>query len=142
MEITETLKQDDLELEAFKAQVWPAADKEHYGDNQPAFLKKELTLIAKEEGKIVGYISVSVDTGVAQIEPLMVGTDLKGKGIGSKLLKAAEDKARSLGVHKVWIETGLDWNAKEFYEKHGYIVRTIMTNHTGGRDFVLMDKII
>ncbi len=142
MEITEVNQIDILELELFKSQVWPYADKKHYGENQPNFYKDTFTLIAKENNEIVGYISVIIDTGVAQIEPLMVKTDLQGKGIGTKLLQSAEEKAKGIGTHKMWLETGSDWLAKGFYEKHGYTLRTILPNHTGGREFVLMDKMI
>jgi ribosomal protein S18 acetylase RimI-like enzyme len=142
MEIIELNQSQLSELESFKSLVWPLADKEHYGENQPKFYKKEFTLVAKQDNEIVGYVSVVADTGVAQIEPLMVKIELKGKGIGTKLLETAERKAKSLGVHKVWIETGSDWLAKGFYEKHGYQVRTTLPNHTGGHEFVLMDKML
>lgn len=142
MKITESVNQDHSELEAFKGLVWPSADKEHYGDNQPNFSCGQFTLLAKDNDRIIGYISVAVDTGVAQIEPLMIHPEFQGKGIGSGLLRAAEEKAKSLGVHKVWLETGSDWKAKSFYEKHGYSVRTVLPNHTGGREFVLMDKML
>ena len=141
MEITSINPQQESELQAFKGLVWPAADKEHYGENQPKFYRNEFTLIAKDNDQIIGYISVIVDTGVAQIEPLMIKADLKGKGIGTRLLQEAEEKAKSLGAHKMWLETGSDWQAKGFYEKHGYQTRAILPNHTGGREFVLMDKI-
>lgn len=142
MEITEITQEQESELKIFKGLVWPEADKEHYGDAQPNFSRDEFTLIAKEDGEIIGYVSVIIDTGVAQIEPLMVKTDLKRKGIGTKLLQDAEEKAKSLGAHKIWLETGSDWQAKDFYEKHGYQVRTVLPNHSGGREFVLMDKMI
>ncbi len=142
MEIIELTPQDGAALESLKAKVWSAADKEHYGDNQPNFFRKEFTLIAKDANEVVGYITVIADSGVAQIEPLMVNPEMKGKGIGTRLLQASEEKAKSMGVHKVWLETGADWKARDFYEKHDYVVRTILPNHTGGRDFVLMDKVI
>lgn len=142
MEITELDQSQKSELGLFKSQVWPHADQEHYGENQPKFFKEEFTLIAKENGNVVGYVSVSIDTGVAHLEPLMVKTDLKGKGIGTKLLHTAEEKSKTLGAHKIWLETGSDWLAKKFYEKHGYHVRTVLPNHTDGCEFVLMDKIL
>lgn len=142
MEIIEIKSSDIQELELFKSQVWPLADKEHYGENQPNFYRNTFTLVAKENHDIIGYISVIIDTGIAQIEPLMVKTELKGKGVGTKLLKSAEEKSKEIGVHKIWLETGSDWLAKIFYEKHGYSVRVILPNHTGGRDFLLMDKMI
>lgn len=142
MEITELNQSQKSELELFKSQVWPLADQEHYDENQPEFLRNEFTLVAKENNEIIGYVSVIIDTGVAQIEPLMVKTDLKGTGIGTKLLNMAEEKAKTLGVHKIWLETGSDWLAKNFYQRHGYQVRSILPNHTGGREFLLMDKMI
>lgn len=142
MEITELNQSKNQELESFKALVWPLADKEHCGEILPRFFKEEFTLIAREGGEIVGYVSVIIDTGVAQIEPLMVKADLKGTGIGTRLLETAEVKAKASGAHKVWLETGSDWLAKRFYEKHGYQVRAVLPDHTGGREFVLMDKML
>lgn len=138
MQIIETFKPEALEQ--FKSKVWPSADREHYGERMPDFYKKEFTLVAIEGEEIVGYISVLIDSGVAQIEPLMV--EPRGKGIGSALILAAETKAKEIGVHKMWLETGSTWEAKKFYEKHGYVVRIILPNHTGGYEFVLMDKMI
>ncbi len=138
MQITETYNPETLEQ--FKAKVWPIADREHYGEQMPHFQKKEFTLVASEGEEIVGYISILIDSGVGQIEPLMV--DPRGKGIGSALIAGAEAKAKDMGVHKLWLETGSTWEAKKFYEKHGYSVRTILPNHTGGHEFVLMDKML
>ena len=142
MEITQITNQEESALDQFKSQVWPEADAEHYGNNQPAFFRDTMTLIAKDNNEIVGYITLIIDSGVAQIEPLMVKTELKGTGVGKQLLKAAEKKAKELGVHKIWLETGADWKAKGFYEHFGYSIRTTLPNHTGGREFVLMDKIL
>jgi GNAT superfamily N-acetyltransferase len=72
----------------------------------------------------------------------MVAIDRKGQGIGTALIKAVEEKAKSLGAHKIWLETGTTWKSKNFYEKNGYFVRTIMPNHTGNQDFVLLDKML
>lgn len=142
MELRPLHSNDAQALEVFKAAVWPVADKEHYGDQQPQFSRDELTLLATDGDAIAGYLTLIIDSGVAQIEPLMVAVDRKGHGIGTLLLEAAEAKAKELGVHKLWLETGADWKAKSFYEKHGFIVRAILPNHTGGREFVLMDKML
>lgn len=142
MEIRMYQQTDERALQVFKEQVWPNADVEHYGDNLPSFFKEELTFIAEENGAIVGYSTMIADSGVAQIEPLMVAVDRKGQGIGSALLVAVEAKAKQMGIHKLWLETGSDWKAKHFYEKSGFAVRSVLPNHIGGREFVLMDKMI
>lgn len=142
MEIIElnSLHTEDFNL--FKSEVWLSADKEHYGTNQPKFYKTNFTFIARKNSIIVGYISVVIDTGVAQIEPLMVKPSLQGQGIGTELLRYTENKIKTLGVHKIWLETGYSWLAKNFYLKNGYSVRTTLPNHTNQEDFVLMDKMI
>lgn len=142
MNIIEYTKNDYADLEAFKSLVWPAADREHYGANMPDFSKSEFTLIAKDGDTIVGYGTVSIDAGVAHFEPLMVATDRQGQGIGKALVKAREEKAKSLGAHKAWLETGATWKARAFHEKNGFVVRAILPNHIGHQDFVLMDKML
>lgn len=142
MNIIEFSSVDQEILDELKASSWPAADTEHYGDNQPGFFKKEFVLLAKGDEKATGYISVTCDSGIAKIEELIIRLDLKGNGIGTALLNAAEEKVKILGCHKIWLETGSDWKAKDFYLKQGYNIRTILPNHTGNREFVLMDKII
>ncbi|MCC7436278.1 GNAT family N-acetyltransferase [Candidatus Nomurabacteria bacterium] len=142
MKITKFEQSDFDKLEVFKSKAWPLADKEHYGENMPKFFNDKFTLVTEEDEKIIGYITVVCDSGVGQIEPLMVDPDKKGQGIGSQLLQEAENLAKDKGIHKLWLETGKDWKAKDFYLKHGYAIRTELSNHIGGHTFVLMDKII
>ncbi|MBP6857676.1 MAG: GNAT family N-acetyltransferase [Candidatus Pacebacteria bacterium] len=142
MKITKFEQSDFNALENLKIKAWSSADKEHYGDNQPNFFKETFTLIAKDDYEVVGYITIICDSGVAQIEPLMVDPDKKGQGIGSVLLQEAEKIAKEKSIHKLWLETGKDWKSKDFYIKHGYIIRVELPNHTGNYDFVLMDKMI
>ena len=47
---------------------------------------------------------------------------------------------KTLGAHKVSLETGVNWEARKIYEKLGYKVRTHLPNDFGHQEFVLMDK--
>ena len=80
IEYTDSLK---TSFEKLKASVWSGADKEHYGVNQPKFFRDTFTLVAKDDEEIIGYVTVIIDSGVAQIEPLMVAIDRKEQGIGN-----------------------------------------------------------
>jgi len=52
---------------------------------------------------------------------LFVEADGRGTGIGSELLRAAEDKLRENGVHSVALEVMVDnEHARQFYRDHGY----------------------
>ena len=44
---------------------------------------------------------------------------LRGHGLGSRLLLAAEDLAVSRGCRGSWLGT-FDFQARDFYERHGY----------------------
>ena len=53
------------------------------------------------------------------IKYLWVSSDLRRNGVGSRLLKAAEDEAKSRGAKYVFVDT-FDFQAPGFYVKHGY----------------------
>jgi GNAT superfamily N-acetyltransferase len=53
------------------------------------------------------------------ISALFVDEQYRGKGLGSWLLQYAEDKAKSIGIKLVHLDT-FDFQAKDFYFKHGY----------------------
>lgn len=81
--------------------------------------------VAEKDARIVGialvYPRYSTWKGVAlHLEDLIVTQDLRGTGIGSKLLKTVVDYAKELGVKRVSWDV-LDWNepAISFYEAKG-----------------------
>lgn len=53
------------------------------------------------------------------IEYLWVSEELRGRGFGSKLLEVAEKEAVLHDVKYVFVDT-FDFQAPEFYVKHGY----------------------
>lgn len=54
------------------------------------------------------------------IEYLWVSEELRGQGIGSHLLKAAEKEAVSRGAKYAFVDT-FSFQAPDFYTKHGYM---------------------
>lgn len=53
------------------------------------------------------------------ISYVVVSKELRGKHIGSELLKAAEDEAVKRGCKYAFVDT-FSFQAPEFYTKHGY----------------------
>lgn len=73
--------------------------------------------VAVQDDKIVGFCDHSLD---GEFWGLYVHKDFIGKGIGSRLLKIAEDSLKKMGFKKVHLVATV--TAKEFYKKNGYRV--------------------
>ncbi len=54
----------------------------------------------------------------------------------------AEELAKENGAHKIYLETGKDWNTIEFYEPLGYKVSAELPDHYSHVDFVQMTKFL
>ena len=71
--------------------------------------------------------NVWFDGPVALLDELYVAPDRRGRGIGTRLLKAAEQECVSRGGRLLEINVdGEDTGARRFYERHGY------SNHEPG----------
>ena len=53
------------------------------------------------------------------IEAVWVSDDLRGKGVGRRLMHEAQAHALASGCHSAWLDT---FQAREFYEAMGYAV--------------------
>ncbi|HWQ59583.1 MAG TPA: GNAT family N-acetyltransferase [Candidatus Fimivivens sp.] len=73
--------------------------------------------VAVEDNKVVGFCDHGLD---GEFWGLYIHKDFIGKGIGSRLLKTAEDSLEKMGFKKVSLKATV--TAKEFYKKHGYRV--------------------
>ena len=70
------------------------------------------------------------------IQYLFVGERLRGQGIGSKLLEAAEAEAGQRGCRYAFVDT-FSFQAPAFYENHGYCEVFTLENYpyTGKRHY-------
>ena len=66
-----------------------------------------------------------------QLHYLFLPEDLRGAGIGSSLLTRLEAEARARGCIGVWLNT-LSFQARPFYEKHGYALFGSIEDHPPG----------
>ena len=74
-----------------------------------------------ESDAIVGGLTAEVRWQWLHVDLLWVAESHRGQGHGSALLVAAEAEARRLGCVGAHLETG-DFQARPFYERHGYTV--------------------
>ena len=88
---------------------------------------KYTTTVAESDGRVVGFIGLcrcivyNVDGEYMQITALAVLEELQNKGVGSQLLRWAEDYALSVGVKNVVLTSRFHRTAAHaFYEGNGY----------------------
>ena len=89
----------------------------------------------KIHGGLTGFLAwdwLSVDL-------LWVDAALRGQGYGSALLAQAEQLARDAGCIAVRLDT-YDFQARPFYERHGYAVWGVLEGYPAGRCTFYMRK--
>jgi [ribosomal protein S18]-alanine N-acetyltransferase len=94
---------------------------------------------AKEElqGFIVAHCGPS-----GHVVTIDVGPHARRSGVGSLLLRAAEERMRAAGCRAVALETAVDnVTALSFYKRHGYdVIRTWPHYYANGVDALVLKK--
>ena len=81
-----------------------------------------LHLIARDDsGLVIGGLLGDTYWGWLAFNILWLREDLRGQGLGSRLLRMAEDEARQRGCKNAHLDT-FDFQAIDFYRKYGYTV--------------------
>ena len=75
------------------------------------------TLVADEGGEVVGFAELEED---GHLDMLYCRPDAVGRGVGSGLYAAVEERARGLGVSRVFTEASI--TARPFFARHGFAV--------------------
>jgi GNAT superfamily N-acetyltransferase len=99
-----------------------------------------LTIFLKDErGAVLGGALGHVWGGWLDLDTLWVAEPFRGQGYGAKLLRAAEDEARTQGCHGVFLTT-FSFQAKSFYEKFGYEVVADIPDYPKGHSYHVLKK--
>jgi GNAT superfamily N-acetyltransferase len=77
------------------------------------------TVAAPPGGRILGGLWGRTELGVLFLDMLFVAEELRGEGLGARLLAAVEEEARRRGCLRAVVETS-SFQAPAFYEQHGY----------------------
>lgn len=77
--------------------------------------------------------------GWLQVHVLWVDPELRGQGIGQRLLAEAEAAARQLGARNVMLDT-FDWQAEAFYLRQGYTVYGRLPDCPPGHERIYLRK--
>ena len=93
------------------------------------------------QGEVAGFI-VAHPGSTGHIVTIDVIVSARRSGVGSLLLRTAEDRLRSAGSRAVALETAVDnISALAFYKRHGYsVVKTIPRYYSNGVDALVLQK--
>lgn len=126
---------------AFVKKEWKTADLKYRG-KEINWKKHEAIITAYEDKKLVGTLELNYVAGVMHIEEIIVAFSHHKKGIGTLLMKQAEEVAKKEKLHKIFLETGKTWGVSTFYEKLGYTQTGELPNHHCGQDYVIYSKLL
>ncbi|NJM09465.1 MAG: GNAT family N-acetyltransferase [Bdellovibrionaceae bacterium] len=107
----------DKKIEEFNVARWEIKEK------KPIAIK-----VTDSHGAIVAGAAGKTFGMWLLLDSLWVADSLRGQDLGSKILSAIELAARGRGCKFVLLDT-LDFQARPFYEKHGYSVKWIQNNY-------------
>ena len=79
------------------------------------------TLVAESSNRSMGFVTFELGSGAAHIGAIAVVRSARGRGIGARLLRAAEVLAQKLGARVVELETGeANLAALDMFVRAGY----------------------
>ncbi len=123
------------EVSAFLEKTWP----EHNARAGIDWVVEDHYITAHEGERMVGAAHYRIVGGVGGLDELVVVPDRMHEGIGSRLMVEFETRCRAAGCHLLNLDTG-DYQARPFYEKHGWRVYATLSNHRFGHEWYLMEK--
>jgi ribosomal-protein-alanine N-acetyltransferase len=91
---------------------------------------------------IAGFIVTEAARGNGHIITIDVIASARRSGVGSLLLRAAEDRLRAAHCRSVELETAVDnLSALSFYKRHGYsVIKTHPRYYSNGVDALVLEK--
>lgn len=106
-------------------------------------IKKKVPLVIKitdDSGNIIAGAAAKTFGLWMLLDNLWVSDQLRGQKVGSKILKELEIVAKNRGCKFVLLDT-LNFQAKPFYEKHGYVLQWTQKDYpqSGCKYFMVKD---
>ena len=99
--------------------------------NVPAGDYAPFGILARDsEGAILGGLIGGTSYGWLLIKILWVAEDLRGQGLGARMVRLAEEEALSRGCHGAWLDSSSP-RARNFYAKLGYETFGMLENREG-----------
>jgi len=114
----------------------------HNDEYVPAHGDAPLAVFARgESGEVLGGLLGKTGRGWLQVSILWVNPAMRGRGLGTRLMAAAEEYAIECGCHSAYLNT-FDFQAWPFYERCGYEVFGVLDNYPDEHERYFMRKVL
>ena len=98
-------------------------------------------IVTNDEGRWIGGITAEVYWNWLEINDIWFDKKFRGNGLGSSLLSETEEIALGKGATKVMLTT-FEFQARSFYELHGYKVVGEVRDYPPGSSYYTMVKLL
>jgi GNAT superfamily N-acetyltransferase len=105
-------------------------------DSQPLIVP-----IEDDRGRVIGGLWGRTAYDWLFMELLVVPEVLRGRGIGTEVVRRAEAEAISRGCHSAWLDT-FEFQARGFYERLGYACFGELRDYPPGSARYFMKKML
>ena len=95
--------------------------------------------VRDDEGLIIAGICGHTWGGYCEIRQFWVEESQRGRGLGTRLLAAAEQEARLRGCARIYLAT-FSFQAPAFYRKQGFEVLAAIDDYPRGHQNILLGK--
>lgn len=99
----------------------------------------DLAIFVREEGEVVAGISGWTWGDCCELQSLWVQPSLRGRGLGSKLIAAAEAEAAARGCVQT-VHFTYEFQARTLYERNGYTLVARVKDFPSGTDALWYHK--
>ncbi len=99
----------------------------------------DLAIFVREEGEVVAGISGWTWGDCCELQSLWVQPSLRGRGLATKLIAAAETEASARGCVQT-VHFTYDFQAGTLYERNGYRLVARVENYPSGTDALWYQK--
>lgn len=128
----------------FYAKEWKSVDNFHYGREVSwiSWIPKHFTLELYEKNDIVSALTFTINQDVSTIELIITAEQKRRMGFGKRLIAKMEEISKRENVHKIYLQTGKNWDSVKFYEVLGYKKTGDLPNHYLHIDYIELTKFI
>jgi len=104
-------------------------------------VKQVHIMVVDHESQWLGGITAELFWNWVELHDFWLSETLRGQGLGGSLLAQIEHIGREHGASKVLLST-FEFQARTFYERHGYKVVGVVEDYPPGSNYYTMVKVL